>query len=221
MDIWPILAMTFAGLEVLAVRNNWHRFKWIAKPAVMICLFLWLFFATGLQGNMLWFGVGLVFSLLGDMLLLIPQDRMFIPGVIAFSLTHISYLIGLQEQLLDLTAWSLILLFFIFLNGIRLLRRIVSSLRAKGQNGLVTPVIVYGLVISLMLYAAMSTMFDPAWETAAAFYTSAGAFLFWLSDLLLAWNKFVSPLQNGPVFTTLMYSLGQIGLIAGMISQFS
>lgn len=92
-------------------------------------------------------------------------------------------------------------------------------MRTKGQETLVTPVIVYSLVISLMLYAGLSTIFDPAWKTSAAFFVSTGAFLFYISDLILAWNKFVSPIRNGRVFNIIAYHLGQIGLIAGVISQ--
>lgn len=220
MMIWLLLALTFAVLEALAVSKNLRNLEFIAKPAVMICLFIWLFVRTGLQGNMLWFGLGILFSLLGDVLMLFPQDRMFIAGVVAFLFTHLFYLLGFQDQLLNPTGWSFILLFFILLNGVRLLRRITGSLRARGDHGLVMPVTVYGLVISLMLYAAMSTIFDPAWETSAAFYVSTGAFLFWISDLLLAWDKFVSPMKDRRVTSILAYHLGQIGLIAGVISHF-
>jgi uncharacterized membrane protein YhhN len=220
MIIWPILALIFAGLNVLALRRNLVRLEFIARPAVMICLFLWLVLETGLQDNLLWFGLGIIFSLIGDILLMVAFDRLFSPGLVAFLLAHLSYLIGLQEQLLNLTVWSFLLLFFIFLNGIRLLRRIVNAMRASRQDRLVYPVIVYGLVISLMLYAAISTIFDPAWGTWAAFLVSAGAFLFWLSDLILAWNRFVSPIQNSRTINNLAYHLGQIGLIAGVISQF-
>jgi hypothetical protein len=79
---------------------------------------------------------------------------------------------------------------------------------------------VYGLVISLMLYAAMSTISDHDWEIGAAFLVSVGAFLFWLSDLLLAWNKFVSPYKFGRLPILAAYHLGQISLIAGVIRQF-
>jgi len=220
MNTWVVLALVFAGLEALAVRKNWDRLEWAAKPAVMLCLFVWLFVRTGLQEQMLWFGIGLLFSLAGDVLLMIPHDRMFLPGVAAFLLTHVFYLVGFRDELLNPTGWSFVLLFFIFLNASRLLRRIVGAMRARGDDRLTMPVIVYGLVISLMLYAAMSTIFDPAWETGAAFYVSAGAFLFWISDLLLAWNKFVAPTKNGRVPSILAYHLGQIGLIVGVVSHF-
>jgi uncharacterized membrane protein YhhN len=93
-------------------------------------------------------------------------------------------------------------------------------MRAKGPRQLILPIVVYGVVISAMLYAAMSTMYDPLWKANAALFVSLGAFLFWISDLILAWNKFVTPIHNGRVFNMVTYHLGQIGLIAGVISQF-
>jgi uncharacterized membrane protein YhhN len=90
----------------------------------------------------------------------------------------------------------------------------------KAENKLILPVVLYGTVISVMLYAAMSTIFDPIWKTSASFFVSLGAFLFCASDAILAWNKFVSPIRSGRVWNIVLYYLGQIGLIAGVIAQF-
>lgn len=218
--VWLVLALIAALFEAIAVQKQNHKWEFFAKPAVMISLLIWLYTSTGFQGNALWFGLGLFFSLLGDILLLNSTDQMFVLGLIAFLLTHIFYLIGFQNEILKFTAWSFILIFFIYINGLRLLRRIIGAMRVKGLNRLSAPVIVYGLVISLMLYAAMSTILDPAWKTSAAFLVSAGAFLFYISDLILAWNKFVSPLKIRRIPSILAYHLGQIGLIAGVIIQF-
>jgi len=220
MVIWLIFALLAAGLETFAVQKNNRKLEYFAKPVVMISLFVWLYASTGLQGNALWFELGLLLSLVGDVVLIQPSDRMFILGLITFLLTHIFYLIGFKAELLNLTAWSFVLAFFIFANGLRLLRRIIAAMRLKRQNWLVNPVIVYSLLISLMLYAAMSTIFDPEWKTSAAFFVSLGAFLFYISDLILAWNRFVSPVRNAPILNVVTYYLGQIGLIAGVISQF-
>jgi alkenylglycerophosphocholine hydrolase len=219
MVLWLILALIFAALEVLAVSKNVPKLEYIAKPAVMVCLFLWLYSSTGLQGNPFWFGLGILFSLAGDVVL-ISSERFFLPGLIAFLLAHISYVTGFREEILTVTAWSLILGVFIAINIGRLLRRIVGTMRAKGQNRLVIPVIAYGTVISVMLYAAMSTIYNPTWKTNASFFVSLGAFLFCASDAILAWNKFVAPIKNGRVWNITLYYLGQLGLIAGVISQF-
>jgi alkenylglycerophosphocholine/alkenylglycerophosphoethanolamine hydrolase len=217
---WLILALIFASLEWLAVWNGWQRLEYFAKPAVMVYLFLWLYSSTGLQGNMLWFGLGILFSLAGDVLLMVSLERMFLFGLVAFLLAHLSYILGFREELTNPTAWSLILMIIILVNSLRLIRRIVGAMRAKRQNALVRPIIVYGLAISLMLYTAMSTIYDPAWKTNAALFVSLGAFSFYISDLILAWNKFVSPNKNARIFNIVTYHLGQIGLIAGVISQF-
>jgi len=220
MYIWLVLAFIFASLEALAVSKNLEGVEYLAKPAVMVCLFLWLYSSTGLQGNTFWFGVGILFSLAGDVLLMISLDRLFLFGLAAFLFGHLSYITGFKDELGTVSAWSLLLLVFIAVSVIRMMRRIVGAMRAKGENNLVYPVIIYGSVISMMLYAAMSTIYDPAWKTSAALFVSLGAFLFCASDVILAWDKFVSPVKNGRVFNIVTYYLGQIGLIAGVISQF-
>ena len=218
MVLWLILAIIFASLEVLAVSKNVQRLEYVAKPAVMLCLFLWLFADTGLQGHAFWFGMGILFSLAGDVLL--TFERMFLPGLVAFLLAHLAYIVGFREEILTLTAWSLILALFIAVNIGRLLGRIVETMRSKGENKLVFPVLVYGIMISVMLYAAMSTISNSAWKNSAALFISVGAFFFCVSDAILAWNKFVAPVRNGRVWNIVLYYLGQIGLIAGVIAQF-
>lgn len=220
MVLWLTLVLIFASLEVIAVSKNLQRLQYFAKPAVMVCLFLWFYSSTGLQGNTLWFGLGILFSLAGDVLLMISLERIFLLGLIAFFLAHISYITGFRDEIVNVTAWSLILAVFIAINVGRLLRRIVGAMRAKSENRLVVPVIIYGTVISVMLYAAMSTIYNPAWKTNASFFVSLGAFLFCASDAVLAWNKFVSPIKNGRAWNISLYYLGQLGLIAGVISQF-
>jgi len=220
MNILVILALIFASLESFALWKKWDKLEYVVKPAVMICLFIWLYLSTGLQGLTLWFGVGILFSLLGDVLLMISLDRMFIFGLVAFLLAHIAYLIGFQNELMGVTSWSVLLIVILSISAVRVIRRIVSAIRTKGQTRLVNPVIVYSIVITMMLYAAMTTISNPEWKARASFFVSAGAFLFYISDLILAWNKFVSPIKNGRILNIAAYHLGQIGLIAGVISQF-
>ena len=219
MLLWLILALICASLEVIAVSKDSQRLEYFAKPAMMVCLFLWLYSSTGLLGITFWFGLGILFSLVGDVLLL-SFEKLFLLGLIAFLFAHISYITGFTDEIVNVTAWSLILAVFIAINVGRLLRRIVGAMRVKGENKLILPVVLYGTVISVMLYAAMSTIFNPLWKTSASFFVSLGAFLFCASDAVLAWNKFVSPIKNGRVSNIVLYYLGQIGLVAGVIAQF-
>ena len=77
----------------------------------MIALILWFSLAGSWQGNLAWFGAGLVFSLLGDIFLLFPF-RLFIAGLVAFSLAQVAYIIGLSVNRgsVDLSAFLILIL---------------------------------------------------------------------------------------------------------------
>ena len=215
-----ILAFIFAGLESLALWKGWRKLEFVAKPAVMICLFIWLIATAGLLGSLLWFGIGILFSLAGDIALLFI-DRFFMLGLIAFLLAHIAYLIGFNTPLPQTTTvWSILLAVVIGLGSVRVLRRIVENMRSKGEKRLVVPVIVYGTVITLMLLAAMLTLFRLNWDATAALLVSFGAALFYFSDIVLAWNKFVSPIKNGRMLNIGLYHLAQIAIVVGVGVQF-
>lgn len=220
MSIFLIAALVFAALEALALQKNLPRLEYLAKPAVMIALFLWLWTSAGLNGALLWFGLGLLFSLAGDVLLMISLDRLFIAGLAAFLCAHVMYILGFNTPLPALSAWGLILAVIIGLSGARLLRRIIAPLAAQGQAALRTPILLYGLVISLMLLSAMLKLTDTSWNAGAALLVALGAFLFYISDIILAWLKFIAPIQHGRLYNILTYHLGQMALIAGVILQF-
>ena len=219
MYILIILAIIFAGLESLALWKGRRNLEFVAKPAVMVCLFIWLYATAGLQGTSLWFGIGILFSLAGDIALMFI-DRFFTLGLAAFLLGHISYLIGFNTPPSQTTtAWSFILAIIIGLGSVRVLRRIVGSMRAKGQNRLVIPVLIYGTVITLMLLAAMLTLFRLDWDAIAALLVSFGAALFYFSDIVLAWHRFVAPIKNGRMLNIGMYHLAQIAIVVGVRMQ--
>ena len=221
MSIFLIAAFTFAALEALAVHRKQPRLEYIAKPAVMITLFLWLWTSVGLQGALLWFGLAILFSLVGDVFLLFPQDRFFLAGLIAFLCAHAAYIVGFNMPLPAISGWGLILAVIIGINGARVMRRILAPLVAQRQTQLRIPIIIYGVVISIMLLSALLKLTDLSWKPVAALLVGLGAFLFYLSDIILAWMKFVAPVQYGPTYNILSYHLGQIALIAGVVWQFS
>lgn len=221
MIILLIAAIIFAVLEALALRKDSPRLEYIAKPAVMIALFLWLLTSVGMSGALLWFGLGILLSLAGDVLLMISLDRMFLFGVVAFLLAHAAYVIGFNIPLPEFSAWGLVFAVIVSLGGSRIIRRILDALASKGQSAMRFPIIVYSLFISLMLLSAMMKLNDLSWSANAAALVSVGALLFYISDIILAWNKFVSPIQNGRIYNIAAYHLGQIMLIAGVILQYN
>lgn len=220
MTLFLIAALVFAGLESLALKKQWFALEIVAKPGVMIVLFVALFTTTGLEGARFWFGLGILLSLVGDVFLMLSVDRFFMAGLISFLLAHLAYIVGFNIPLPEVSAWGLVLAIMIGWGGVRVIRRIVDSLSAKGQTRLRIPVLVYALVISLMLLSAALKLTDLSWNAGASLLVSIGAFLFYISDIILAWNKFVAPIQNGRIYNIGAYHLGQIALIAGVLIQF-
>lgn len=221
MNILLIASFLFAGLEALALQKNWFKLEVVAKPAVMICLFLWLFTTVGLNGALLWFSVGILLSLLGDVLLMISLDRFFLYGLSAFLFAHVFYIVGFNTPIPELSAWSVVLAALIGWGGAKVIRRILGSVIAKGQGRLRLPILIYGVVISVMLLSAMIKLNDLSWNAGASILVSLGAFLFYISDVILAWNKFVASIPHGRIYNIAAYHLGQIALIAGVIVQYS
>jgi uncharacterized membrane protein YhhN len=89
----------------------------------------------------------------------------------------------------------------------------------KGLKRLVVPKVVYGTVITLMLLSALLAFYRANWKTSAAGLVGAGAILFYFSDIILAWDKFVTPIKNGRLVNMILYHLGQFALAAGIMLQ--
>jgi len=69
---WPIAIMAIDWLAVVRTRR---RLEYFAKPAAMLALLVWLWLdgrTLILHAPLAWFAMGLVCSLAGDVLLLLP-----------------------------------------------------------------------------------------------------------------------------------------------------
>jgi alkenylglycerophosphocholine hydrolase len=217
--VWLGLAFLAAIGETVALLRANRRLEYFTKPAVMVCLLAYLAASSGVRGPLLWFGLGLLLSLVGDVLLIVPENR-FIYGLAAFLLAHLAYIIGFNLPPAPVTGMTLIIAVLIGISMAPLVRKILISLRRKGQVRLVTPVQIYATVITLMLLSAMLTFYRTDWIKNAALLAGSGAVLFVTSDLVLAWNLFVTPIKNGRILNIALYHLGQMALIAGAIMQF-
>jgi len=131
---------------------------------------------------------GLVLSLIGDVLLMLPADH-FRAGLVSFLLAHVAYLVALVAQGGVHISGLPISLAVLYMAGI--LRVLWPHLgRARG------PVIVYMLVISVMVWQAFELwrLGDP--HAGLAF---PGALLFLISDSALAIDRFARPFRARPI----------------------
>ena len=216
-----IAVLVMAVADWVAVARGWKRIEYVAKPGTLVLLSAYLALAGGFGSiPLVCFGLGMLFSLAGDLFLML-SNRWFIAGLAAFLLAHVSYIVGLNTPFGEPSPlWALVIGIVLALSTARILRPILAGVRAKGSSGLVVPVIVYGIVITLMLLSAILTVYRLDWKTFASALVSLGAILFYFSDIILAWNRFVNPIRNGRVMNMIAYHLGQVALIAGVVIQF-
>jgi uncharacterized membrane protein YhhN len=222
-----LIAVFAAAISTwVAVAKGWKKSEFLTKPMTMVLLFAYLAF-TGGFGVMplIYFGLGIFFSLAGDIFLIISyarfSNRWFLPGLAAFLLAHLAYIIGLNTPFGETSpVWAIGIGILLAISAGRILRRILEGVRAKGLRQLVVPVAVYGMVITLMLLSAILTFYRVDWKPSASGLVSLGAILFYFSDIILAWNKFVKPVRNGRVMNMITYHLGQIALVSGVLLQF-
>lgn len=212
-------ALVLAVLDWIAVARNWKRAEYVFKPATLVAVIIaaWLITRGPHDTRMAWFFLpGLAFSLAGDVFLMLPGDRFFVSGLVSFLLAHVCYILGLNPVPPPLPA--LIPLAVIAVIGWLLLRRIAAGLRQLGKTALLAPVAVYSVVLSLMLFSAWATLFRPAppWTSLRRALVIGGASLFFASDSMLAWDRFVKELPLGHLKVMVTYHLAQFALAASI-----
>ena len=83
------------------------------------------------------------------------------------------------------------------------------------------PLVIYGIVLTAMLLSSCSTLFRPEWMRNAAWMVSIGGVLFFASDSLLGYDRFVRPFRNARLLVRITYHLGQLLIIGGAITQYA
>jgi len=204
-----LLAMTVAVAmtDWIAVARGWSVAEYVAKPLTMVMLIgvaLSLNVASeAVRGA---FVVALVASLVGDVFLMLPGERWFVFGLGAFLAGHLAYIVGLVMSGVAVPALA-VGLAVVALGGLVIGIRVVAAVRASDEPEMVGPVGAYIGVISLMVVCAMGTG-NP--------FAIGGALLFYSSDALIAWNRFVRRHRWGDLVVMVTYHLGQIGLVLSL-----
>ncbi len=179
------------------------------KPLLMPALLAGLVLALPVRRSplLLWGGLALVFSWLGDVLLQNPGELGFLLGMAAFGLAHVAYIVLYLGPLRtrDLPRWGLALGILL---GVSWWGSMVAAL-GLWLGSLLVPVALYGLVLGAAAVCALMTR--PL--------VAVGAVVFLLSDTLLAFDRFLPGFSvlDADLAIMLTYCLGQGLIIAGVI----
>lgn len=214
MAVYAFVAL----LDWYAVWREKKRLEYIAKPGALLVLCVG--FGVALPsypppaGAL--FLLGLALSLAGDVFLMLPPLH-FPKGLGAFLLAHLAYITAYNLGGVPLNSLTLGLAVLPLGAAIALVRPIVRALRERGSAALVAPVSAYAVVLALTLWSTLATLVRPDWPLRAALPTALGGLLFFTSDSLLAWNRFVRPIRGGPLIVIIAYHLAQALLAMGFL----
>ncbi|GAP13920.1 predicted membrane protein [Longilinea arvoryzae] len=211
------LIFLLMAVDWIATGLKFRTVRQITKPGVLIVIILWFSTQGGWHGALIWFGVGLVFSLLGDIFLLRPE-RTFLAGLVSFLLGHVCYIAGFNVYPIRWNGLILLALGGVLLAAVLIGRHILRGLkRGDSYSRLKIPVLTYMTAISFMVLSALECFFRPAWPIRAALVSSLGAASFLASDSILASDRFVRQRPWAPVALMITYHLGQVLIIAGAL----
>jgi uncharacterized membrane protein YhhN len=199
------LTAVCAVLDWAAVYIERKPLEYVFKPATMVAL---IGVALALDPSddtaRVCFVVALAFSLAGDVFLMLPQDR-FVFGLASFLLGHVAYIVGFVAVGVE-PVGLFVGAVLVGISVVLLARRIVEAVKRTSPE-MVTPVEGYIAVISAMVIAACGTL-NP--------FAVGGALLFYASDALIAWNRFIEEYPWGRLAIIITYHLGQIGIVLSL-----
>jgi len=208
-----VAAAVFAVGDWLAVARRgttaaWQRVEYVCKPATLAALVVaaaTLDPAGGADARRGWFVAALVFSLLGDVLLMLPREQ-FLGGLLAFLVGHLCYIAGFWTDGPGVIAFLASAVIVAVAIG-AVARRVLPAVRST-EPALVAPVAGYMGVIGVMVASAVA-IGNPL--------AGAGAVLFAGSDSMIAWNRFVGEFPGAGLRIMVTYHLGQGLLVLSLL----
>lgn len=194
-------------------------FHYIVKPLITISLMLFLVYHSQLRGRFAKriFG-GLLFGLFGDCFLMFVHvnPSFFMFGLVSFLIGHLFYITAFYLDYSwnpriekKYTRWALAI-FGLFCFGFYIyLRPYLAEMKI--------PVMVYAFVISLMGIMAVNR--KGRVNTLSYSLIFYGAVLFIISDLILAFNRFVIPFEQAGLLIMSTYMIAQYLITIGAVER--
>ena len=218
---WILVGVAAAAALVdwTAVWRDDTRLEYVAKPAVLVLLTVAAAVLpaadTDLVARRWWFVAALACCLVGDVLLMLPRD-LFVPGLAAFLVGHLLFIVGLLQPPsppgvppFTFSVTGLVVAAVLLVAAAAAPAWLIfGALVRDGHRSLVAPVALYLVAIATMAVLACNVGVPAA---------AAGALAFVVSDTVLALGRFVRPLPKGNVVVHVTYHLAQVLLVLSLV----
>lgn len=190
-----------AALTVRAEQRGARRIVYVSKPLTTVLIgALALSAPEPVSARYLaLIGAGLLVSLAGDVLLMLPRDR-FVAGLASFLVAHGFYIAAFAPWPPTLRMPAVLIVLLIC--GVVLLRALWDRL-----GSLRGPVLLYAAALLGMAWQAAERWAGQ--DTPPALLAAAGAALFVVSDSVLAWERFAGRVRGGSALVLSAYFAAQ------------
>ncbi len=198
-----VLALALAVLYVCAELFDVRAALYALKPLATLALVALVLRARTPGRYRRWIAAGLMASLAGDILLMLPQN-LFVPGLVAFLVAHVCYITAFASDGAGIRA-PLLPALPVFALAAAMLTYLWPTLGAMRL-----PVACYVTVISIMSWQALARW--TVRRTPDAALAAVGSIFFLASDSSLAINRFSAPFAGAALVITVTYLAAQWGI---------
>ena len=211
-------ALMASAADWVAVGREAKRAEYLLKPLALALLVAGAvaFRGSASNGRWAWTVAALLLSLAGDVFLMLPRD-LFVAGLASFLLAHAAYVVAFN-QAAPPPGRTVVAAVGVLGVGASLYVPIRRGAAAKGHPELAVPLAVYLLAIGAMVVSAIGTAGRPDWTGGASALAVAGAGLFFVSDALIGWTRFVGDVHGSRVIIIVTYHVAQAMLTLALVS---
>ena len=195
------LALGAVAAYALAWLCGWPVLAMFSKPVPVLCLLAFLLPPRTRDATLI--GLGLVCSAIGDVLLE-AGTVLFLPGLCAFLLAHVLYVAAFLGRTTRLHLRRLV--------PVAVLAWAAFSWLSPHLGVMRVPVLLYVVVISAMVWRAAAQVGEDRTGALQPWLATIGAVMFALSDVMVAYTRFIDPAAALKLPLMLLYWLGQTAI---------
>ncbi|MDO4489419.1 MAG: lysoplasmalogenase [Eubacteriales bacterium] len=206
----------FIIVTTIHLYASWHKDQKLrnyTKPFILLALLA--FYMLGAAEMRISIVLALIFSWIGDVLLIPKGVKWFTAGGIAFMISHAFFILGYSKDISPetLPIWIMVLLEAIFLVIVFF---IFKKLKEHLKKSLFYPMFLYLMINGTMNCFAILRMLSHT--NRATIITCIGAVLFFVSDTTLFFVRFKKDSALKSHFITMLtYAVGELLIVIGLI----